>query len=890
MSLSAHTLDAAQVLQQLTSHPERGLSEEEARRRISQHGENRLQAKQNISYWSLLVHQFKNIIVLLLVVAIAISLILQDYVEAVAVAVVIVLNALFGFVTEFRAEKAMDALKKMVVTTAKVIRDAKLMEVDATQLVPGDILIVEEGDQVTADARLIHGDNVAAVEASLTGEAHAVDKKAARLDEENIPLGDRINMLYMGTTIVRGNGRAVVTATGSATQIGEVSSLLEESGQDSTPLEKRLATLGRSLALISVGIAAIVAVVGVALGRPVVEILATSIALAIAAVPEGLPAVATITLAIGMTRMARQNAIIRRLPAVETLGSTTVICTDKTGTLTENQMTVEEIWLGGSLIKVTGAGYDPHGDFTAAQGSIHEPDLDWYLKAAALASNAAVAVDEEGRWDAVGDPTEAALVVAAMKRGFDPQQARLQNYLELREIPFNSDEKRMAVYYDMPEGRFLMAKGSPAIILESCTQMLRNGQAADLNDQVRERIQAANDDMAHRGLRVLGLAYRPIQSAGEEPYRELVFLGLAGIMDPPRQEAATAIDEAAHAGIRTVMITGDQPETARSIGERLGLVYGSVVNGRQFQAMTSTELSREINQVSIFARVSPRDKLEIVDTLQEKGEIVAMTGDGVNDAPALKEADIGIAMGMEGTVVAREAADMVLADDNFATIIRAVKEGRVIFDNIKKFVQYLFSCNLSEILVIFLAILLGVPLPLVALQILWLNLVTDVFPALSLGWEPAEEDVMQRPPRQPQQEILTRGFQLVILVQGLILAAATLTAYLISLEYTGNLTTARTVAFVTLAVIQLLHAFNVRNRGILQIRTLLSNYYLWGAVALVVVLQGIAVYTPLMNRVLQTAPLGAGDLLLVLTASFSGVIVIQLLNRTGFMKSAWADA
>lgn len=881
MNSPFHTTKIEQVLKDLKTDGERGLHEAEVEQRLAHYGENRLEEKAGISPWTILVNQFKNIIVILLLVAVAISLFLQDYVEAVAIAIVIILNALFGFFTEYRAEKAMDALNKMVISTAKVVRDGSLTEINALGLVPGDIILVEEGDQVTADARLILADNLAAVEASLTGEAHSVDKKPTCLDEENIPIGDRINMLYMGTTIVRGNGRAVVTATGSNTEIGEVSSLLKESNQENTPLEKRLSALGRSLAFISIGIAIVVAVVGIGLGRPVVEILRTSIALAIAAVPEGLPAVATITLAIGMTRMAQHNAIIRRLPAVETLGSTTVICTDKTGTLTENQMTVEEIWLGTSLIRVTGSGYQPEGDFHLENGDrLETGNLDWFLKAAALASNAAVHLNQEGRWDVVGDPTEGALVVAAMKKGFDPQEARLKDYRELREIPFSSEEKRMAVYYQMPEGRFVITKGSPDIILASCNHLRVNGKLEPLNDQNKKDMVKTNNEMAARGLRVLAIAYRPVNSADEEAYHDLIFLGLAGIMDPPRKKAATAIQEAARAGIRTIMITGDQPQTARSIGERLGLDYGTTIHEQQLQAMTRMELAEEISQISIFARVSPRDKLNIVDTLQEKGEIVAMTGDGVNDAPALKQADIGIAMGIEGTVVAREAADMVLADDNFATIIRAVKEGRVIFDNIYKFIQYLFSCNLSEILVIFISLLISVPLPLVALQILWLNLVTDVFPALSLGWEPAEENVMQRPPRPPGEEILTRHFKLLILFQGLILAAVTLAAYLYTLKFTNNLGTARTVAFLTLALVQLFHIFNVRNNGILRInRSLFSNLYIWGAIILVIGLQAIAVYIPLMNRVLQTTPPGSLELLIVLLAGILSIIVIQLFNR-----------
>ncbi len=882
-----HVMEIRQVVSLMGTDLENGLSSAESAKRLQKYGENRLKEQAGISPWVILVNQFRNIIVVLLVVATLISLALRDYVEAMAILVVIVLNALFGFITEYRAGKAMEALKNMVTARAKVIRDGRVMELEASMVVPGDLLVLEEGDMVTADGRLVHADNLAVVEASLTGESQPVDKNPAVLHDVDIPLGDRLNMVFMGTTVVRGNGRAIVTATGNGTEMGGVSALLEEAGNDETPLEKRLAALGRSLAVISLGIAALVATVGIAVGRPVIEILETSIALAIAAVPEGLPAVATITLAIGMTRMARRNAIIRRLPAVETLGSTTVICTDKTGTLTKNEMTLEEIWLGGRKIRVTGSGYRPEGGFVndGHREEVRE-DLELFIKAGALASNAAINRDENGRWDVVGDPTEGALVVAALKGGFDPEEARRNGYKELREIPFNSDEKRMAVYYSFPEGeKVLMAKGAPAVILESCSRVLQNGRSRPLDEETRRAVLEANEEMASRGLRVLALAYRPVQSAGEDAYSDLILLGLAGITDPPRQEAGEAIAEAGGAGIRTIMFTGDQPETARAIGERLGLPPGKVVHGSALHAMSTADLSRELPHTSIFARVNPEDKLDIVDALQEQGEIVAMTGDGVNDAPALKEADIGIAMGREGTPVAKEAADMVLADDNFATIIRAVKEGRVIFENITKFIQYLFSCNLSEIIVIFIALVLGLPLPLVALQILWLNLVTDVFPALSLGWEPAERGIMQRPPRDPGRAILTSRFKLRILVQGTVLALGTLGAYVYALGTTGDTGTSRTVAFVTLAAVQLVHVFNVRGGGILRLdRTLFSNPVMWGAIALVLALQALAVYQPLLNRVLQTVPLGPDALAVSLLATLSVLAAIQVLNRFKFMS------
>ncbi len=886
MPVHPHTMEADAIIAHLQTDLENGLNSEQVQSRLTEHGENKLKEQAGISPWVILLNQFRNIITALLLVATAISLLLGDYVEAVAIVAVIILNAAFGFVTEYKAEQAMDALKKMVTATAKVVRDSKLQAIAAEQLVPGDILVLEEGDRVTADARLVVAENLATVEASLTGESQPVNKKTAVLEQTNLPLGDRKNMVYMGTMVIRGNGHAVVTATGSHTEIGGISSLLEQTVSEQTPLEKRMAVLGRSLASISLVIAAVMVAVGIVMGHPVFEVLETAIALAIAAVPEGLPAVFTITLAIGMTRMARQNAIIRRLPAVETLGSTTVICTDKTGTLTENAMTLEQIWLGGRVITVTGSGYTPEGDFldddrqTEVQG-----DLELFLQAGALASNASINKNETGQWDVVGDPTEGALVVAALKGGFNPETARRSGYKELKEIPFNSDEKRMAVYYSLPDGQIqVMAKGAPGVILESCASLLKDGALVPFDEQVRQQALAANEQIAHRGLRVLAVAYRPVQSIEEEPYRDLILIGLAGIMDPPREEAKQAIEEATRAGIRTIMITGDQPETALAIGKRLSLPQGDVIHGAALHNMSKTQLTAELAHTSIFARVTPKDKLEIVDALQGKGAIVAMTGDGVNDAPALKEADIGIAMGIQGTVVAKEAADMVLADDNFATIIKAVKEGRVIFDNISKFIHYLFSCNLSEILFIFITLVLGLPLPLVALQILWLNLVTDVFPALSLGWEPADKGIMKRPPREPGQAILTNRFKLRLLIQGIVLALATLASYLFTLNTTGNLDEARTVAFATLAAVQLLHIFNVRNGGVLKLdHTLFSNSYIWGAIVLVLGLQALAIYQPLLNRILQTVPLDMGDLIIVIATTVTAILAIQVMNRFKFL-------
>lgn len=868
---------------------EQGLTETQAAERLNKYGPNQLPAKQKTPAWVIFLSQFKSLIILLLVAAAAVSLILGDILEAAAIAVVIILNAIIGFIMEFRAAKAMDALRALVTVRAKVIRDGRLREVDAAVLVPGDLISFEEGDRLPADARLAIADRLATVEASLTGESEPVEKDPAALMQNDMSLGDRHNMVFSGTSVARGSGSAVVVATGERTEIGRISALLEETEDEQTPLEKRMGRLGRTLALASLGIALVVGVAGVVSGKPPALMLTTAIALAVAAVPEGLPAVSTITLAIGMRRMAKQQAIIRRLPAVETLGSTTVICTDKTGTLTENQMTVERIWLGGRDVTVSGRGYAPEGEFRMEDGRTVTPDEDLILalQAGALANRAALERDtQKGEWKVVGDPTEGALVVAARKAGFSRGEAEVRGFIRWREVPFSSQEKRMAVYYELPDGQTTVyTKGAPTAILDTATHLRRSGRDIPLGDEERREVLLANDAMASLGLRVLALGYRSTAQVDEKtPYHDLVLLGLVGLTDPPREEVPAAVAEAHRAGVRTIMITGDQPATAQAIARRIGLSDEdpAVVHGRELDKATPAELSDLAAHTAVFARVSPEHKLALVSALQERGEVVAMTGDGVNDGPALQKADIGVAMGIQGTAVARDASDMVLADDNFATIIRAVKQGRVIFDNIQKFVHFLFSCNLSEILVIFIAIIAGLPVPLLVLQILWLNLVTDVFPALALGWESAEKGVMQRPPRNPRGDLLNAPFLGMIVTQGLLMAAGTLGAYYYVLATGGGLAVARTVAFLSIALVQVVHVFNVRRRDSFGLdRSLLENRVMIGALAITVGLQFLAVYVPALNYVLDTVPPTPAEWLVVLGGVILPIIGIRLLNRIG---------
>ncbi|MEW5762377.1 MAG: cation-transporting P-type ATPase [Bacillota bacterium] len=868
-----HILDIQAVARALDTNIEDGLTPGEAAARHARYGPNLLPQARGETPWLIFLRQFKSVIVLLLAAATAVSMVMGDLLEAVAIAVVIFLNALFGFFIEFRAERAVAALKRVITRTAKVVRGGNLREIPAAEVVPGDLLVLEEGDRVVADARVVDADNLATVEAALTGESQPVAKEARPLTDPRLPLADRINMVYAGTSVARGSGLAVVTATGRATEIGRIAGLLQQTADEETPLEKRLTALGNRLVVVALVVALAVTVTGLVAGHPFWEILTTGIALAVAAVPEGLPAVVTISLATGVWRMARQNAIVRRLPAVETLGSTTVICTDKTGTLTENRMRLVAVWTAGETIA-------PGREWSEVP--LGTP-LRRLLEAGVLASRASLQRDAEGNWDVVGDATEGALILAGMQAGFTREGAEGQGYARLDEIPFSSETRRMAVYYRRPDGSMAVyAKGAAPVILEASGTWQQKEGEKPLDERARQEIHRAEEEFAARGLRVLAVAAKPVSTAGEEAFRDLTFLGLVGIADPPRAEVPEAIAEARRAGIRTIMITGDHPVTARAVALQIGLAdpQARVVTGSELAAMSRAELAAQAGEVAVFARVAPEQKLDIVEALKDRHEIVAMTGDGVNDAPALKRADVGIAMGREGTAVARETADMVLADDNFATIVRAVKQGRVIFDNIQKFIHYLFSCNLSEIILIFLALLLGMPVPLLVLQILWLNLVTDVFPALALGWEPPEGNVMRRPPRDPRQGLLTPGLQLAVLVEGVLLAAGPLAAYGYVLTTAGNVALARTIVFLSLSFAQLLHVLNVRRLEKFGFdRTLLANRRLIGALVLTTGLQFLAVYLPALNAVLRTVPPGGAEWFIAVLATVAPVGLAQAVLR-----------
>lgn len=870
-----------EVLEDLRVSPERGLGTAEARRRRRRYGLNRLREIKRKSTWLILIDQFNSLIVVLLAAAAAVSFAFHEVVEGLAIAAVIVINAVIGFLTELRAVRSMEALRRMGGVSAKVRRDGQIREVAAEALVPGDIVILEGGDIVTADLRLIEASKLQADESALTGESAPVSKRAEPL-EEDVPLAERANMLFKGTAVTRGAGEAIVVATGMSTELGQISSLVEEAKEEATPLERRLNRLGYKLIWATLAIAALVATGGILAGKGMFLMIETGIALAIAAIPEGLPIVATIALARGMRRMARRNALINRLSAVETLGATNLICTDKTGTLTENRMTVTLIVQESGKVEVGGEGPGGKGGFMRGAAWV-DPLKDQLLRNAlevsALCNNASLQGEE-----AVGDPLDVALLVAAARAGISRKDL-LEKMPEVDEEAFDPDVKMMATFHQMGKGYRIAVKGAPESVLEACSSILTDGGGREMSQQERGQWLRRNDQMAEEGLRILALATKTSHSVDVKPYQQLTFLGLVGLLDPPRQDVREAIEQCHEAGVRVVMVTGDQPVTARNIALAVGLIDEKdveVVHGKDLQSLEelSEQEQERLSRVPIFARVNPRQKLDLIDIHQKNGAIVGMTGDGVNDAPALKKADIGIAMGQRGTQVAREAADMVLKDDAFSTIVVAIRQGRIIFDNIRKFVLYLISCNVSEIMAVSLAFLAGVPLPILPLQILFLNLVTDVFPALALGMGEGDPAVMRRPSRHPQEPILTRSHWLSIGGYGLAITVAVLVALALALFWLKmGERQAVTVSFLTLALAQLWHVFNMRDKGSRLFRNdITGNPFIWGALSICIGLLLAAVYLPGLAMVLRVVDPGMKGWILVMVMSLLPWMIGQILK------------
>ncbi|MBI1298347.1 HAD-IC family P-type ATPase [bacterium] len=915
----------------LDVNPSQGLSADEAQRRLEKHGPNELTEEGRIQPWQILLQQFTEPLVIVLIVAVVVSAGLWVFqrgspdheplpYDSIVILAIVILNALLGFFQEFRAEKAVAALKQMASPESTVRRDGKVRDIPARELTPGDVLLLEAGDRIPADARLVQSANINIEESALTGESVPVNKHIQRLENPEATLGDRKNMVYMGSAVTYGRAEAVVVATGMKTQMGGIATLLQNVEDEETPLQVELARIGKQLGLLVLAVAAIVTVTGVLReGSFSSDILITmflfGVALAVAAIPEGLPAVVTAVLALGVRRMAERNAIVRRLPAVETLGSATVICSDKTGTLTRNQMTVRRILLGvDQVLTVSGEGYEPEGEFHTEEGSAFAKDdshLVSLLRGAALNNDARLVRDDEDRWAIEGDPTEGSLLVTACKAGLDPETMR-RAMPRNGEIPFSSERKRMATIHKFEDRPIAFEKGAPDVVIELCTHVRSGDEVIPLTDELRERILSINEGFASSALRTLAFASReiPAEMAGrtefdaEDLERDLIWEGLMGMIDPPRTEAKESVAQAHGAGIRTIMITGDHGLTALAIAKELGIAAqdARAVTGQELVRMDDAELADVVRTVNVYARVNPEHKLNIVRALKAHGEVVAMTGDGVNDAPALRQADIGIAMGITGTDVSKEASDIVLADDNFATIVAAISEGRSILDNIKKFIRYLLSSNAGEVMTMFVGIILAgvlglvgeggeLFLPLLAVQILWINLVTDGGPALALGIDPAAEGLMARPPRDSNEPVIDRSMWLTIGLVGFVMMLGTifvLDGYLpgglfelVAFPEDSSLMMqhARTAAFTTLVMFQMFNVFNMRNQQrSLFGRELFNNRWLWIAVAVSLLLHAAVIYFPPLQNAFDTVPLTLFDWLLATVVASSVVVVMEVVK------------
>ncbi|MGH1393566.1 MAG: cation-translocating P-type ATPase [Trichormus sp.] len=878
------TLSLEQILNQLDVSTSQGLTESEVENRRKQYGENRLQEAKGKSVWQIFIEQFKSLIIGILAIAAILSFAFSQWIEGIAVILAIVINTAIGFFTEYKAIRSMEALQKLSSTTAKVRRHGKLQEIPSIELVPGDIVILESGDAIAADLRLLEAANLQVNESSLTGESVPVGKSLQPLPADT-PLAEHHNMLYKGTALTRGSGEGVVIATGMKTELGHISELAQRAGaEEKTPLEKRLDELGQWLVWVTIAIVIVVAIAGIVAGRDVLLMVETAIALAVGAVPEGLPIVATVALARGMWRMAKRHALINQLSAVETLGATSVICTDKTGTLTENQMTVSRIIIDSGEIQVTGEGLETQGAFQRHHQTLNPTEdeiLTALLEVGVLCNNAALQPSDSNESRVVGDPMEVALLVAGAKAEIQRQQL-LAQMPEIREEAFDPDLKMMGTIHQL-DGEYQFAiKGAPEAVLQACTRILTDSQATPMTQELRQDWQERVNQLAQQGLRTLALAQKIAVSEKGDPYEDLTLLGIVGLLDPPRQEVIPAIKECQKAGIRVVMVTGDQPVTAKNIAIAVGLTdnqQADVVLGQDLK--NPEELSPTARQrivaASVLARVSPEQKLNLIHLHQHHQAVVAMTGDGVNDAPALRKADIGVAMGQRGTQVAKEAADMVLQDDAFASIVAAVEQGRAIFNNIRKFTVYLLSGNVGEIILVATASLLNAPLPLLPLQILYINVVNDAFPALALGVGEGEPALMKRPPRPAHEPILARRHWLAIAGYGLVIAATLGGAFALAFMWLGmNQQQAVTITFMTLGFTRLWHVFNMRDRHSGLFRNEITlNPYVWGALVFCTGLLLIAVYLPLLSTVLQTTDPGINGWLLILGMSLVPLIIGQ---------------
>jgi len=864
-----------------------GLAPPEAQKRFGRYGANELAEKKGVSPWSLFLQQFKSFLIIILLIAVVLSAILGEVADAVIIGIIVLFASGLGFVQEYRAERAMEALKRMAAPTASVRRGGKEAEIPARELVPGDIIILRTGDKIAADARLIEAVNLKTSEAALTGESTPVEKKDSVIGGE-APVGDRGNMVYMGTAVIDGRGSAIVTATGMTTEFGKIAGLLQAVNAERTPLEINLDRTGKWIAIGALALCFVLAGLGVLREHEILEMVIWGIALAVAAVPEALPAVVAISLSLGVRRMAKRHALIRRLPAVETLGSTTFICSDKTGTLTQGKMTVRRLYADGGAIDVSGVGYEPEGGFSVGGKPLEvesESALERLLLIGALCND--TALNASGRvWEVSGDPTEGSLLVSAAKAGLWPEELN-RRFPRIGEIPFSSERKRMTTVHRASEGSVAYSKGAPELVLDSCRYIYADGRERELTDKDREKIIAAGRGMLAEALRVLGLAYKRLDDGeiSESIERDMVFTGLAGMIDPPRPEVKKAIERCRQAGVRSVMITGDHKTTAVAIARELGLLKeGLALTGVELDALSQAELEEMAERIEVYARVSPAHKLRVVEALAKKGHVVAMTGDGINDAPALKKADIGIAMGITGTDVTTEAADMVLTDDNFASIVAAIEEGRGIFSNIKKYLMYLLSSNIGEILLMAGAILfgpwLGLPvgaIPLVAIQILWVNLATDGLPAIALSVDPPDPDLMKQKPRPRGQGIFTREVVTLMVVGGVWSFLVNLGVFKWALDAGRGMLEAQALCFLTLVVIQFFKAYNFRSdkQSLFKIGVF-KNKWLNIAIPWEIALLVVIVYVPALQPSFHTFPLSGFDWLIVVLLAATVFPVLEL--------------
>ncbi len=871
-------LEKEELAKQVQTSAETGLTIEEAEDRLKQYGPNQLAAKKRRSPWSILLAQFNSIIIWILFAAAIISGFLKEWVDSLAICGIIVLNSVLGFIQEFRAEKSLAALKKLSSPSSRIIRGGRSISIPSENIVRGDLIELEAGDKIPADSRLIYTTgNFATQEASLTGESVPVNKTSHPIREDEISLADRINMVYMGTSVVSGKARALVVATGMQTELGKIAGMIQEIKEDSTPLQKRLEQFGKWIVVICLVLVAMVFLLGYLRGGKLLDLFLTSVSLAVAAIPEGLPAVVTIALALGVQRMVKRHCLIRKLPSVETLGCTNVICSDKTGTLTRNEMTARAVYADGRYYSITGIGYEPRGEFLFGENKINPLESESLVRTMDIGvlCNGAKLIHEAGAYRILGDPTEAALLTLAAKAGIDVDHKE-NEYPFVAEIPFDSDRKQMTIIRRSGQNLIVFVKGAPDVLLSNCTYAEENNQVKELMHADRERILAVNNAMADQAMRVLGFAYRKLETLPETieagtVERGLVFAGLIALIDPPREEVKVAIENCQTAGIKSVMITGDHKNTAVAIARELGFFKTDSIamTGNELDEMNQEEFESIVDKTAVYARVSPEHKLRIVKAWRKKGQVVAMTGDGVNDAPAIKEADIGVAMGITGTDVTKEVSDMVITDDNFASIVAAVEEGRGIYDNIKKFIHYLLSCNAGEILVMFTASLIGLPIPLLPIHILWVNLITDGFPALALGMDPIDKDVMKKPPRLLNESVLTRSGGSLMLIQGAFIACCSLLAFWFVLFFENEgLVRARTACFIVLSCSQLFHSFNCRStdKSLFTIG-ILSNKKLVAAALFSFALQMLVVYVPFFQTIFKTEALGLFDWVLVLVIS-----------------------